>query len=159
MQILKKKEYSHFFENSNEKNLIKHGSKIILLPEVLVGYTEIDEQGFEFANDCKKKNFNILILSNWDPYSFELLNKKFSNLFNLFEESNIFIPAKIGYLKPEAQAFEYIAKNMNLELNETFFIDDGAANTEAAKALGINSIHHASWQNTKNIFNKIISRT
>ena len=43
--------------------------------------------------------------------------------------------------KPSKECFEFVLKNENLNAEETLFIDDSETNIEAAKEVGLNTIH------------------
>jgi putative hydrolase of the HAD superfamily len=44
-------------------------------------------------------------------------------------------------IKPEAEIYDYLLKEFNLEAESTVFIDDSRKNIEAASAKGIRVIH------------------
>lgn len=145
-----KEEFNSFFKNKEEKNLIKFGSEIILDPTILTNFTELYAEGLDFVKKCKMNGFKVAILSNWDPHSFKLIKTKFGDLFNLFEDKNIFIPADIGHIKPDIESYEFILKTNNLSPNSTFFVDDSLTNIEGAKQLGIKSVvHNGNWKDTE----------
>ncbi len=49
----------------------------------------------------------------------------------------IFLSCEIGWLKPAAEAFHAALDSMALPPGEVLFLDDGATNVQAARALGI----------------------
>jgi len=144
-----KPEHDLFFKNNQEKNLIKYGAGFILVPHKLVPLTQLSKEGLEFVQKCKQSGLRILILSNWDPHSFQLIKEKFPELFSLFDEQDIVIPAYIGSIKPEDAAFNYMVTHLNLDIANTFFVDDSATNVNAARKYGIVSVVHRDWQQTE----------
>jgi FMN phosphatase YigB (HAD superfamily) len=144
-----KSEYDYLFANQELRSLIKHGSKHVLLPDLATNLTEIIDEALLFLEKCKKKNIEIAIISNWDPYSFELIKNKFPELFNLFPEQNIIIPAQIGVCKPSVKIYEHAIKKLECNLNESFFVDDNQKNIESSQSYGITSIHHKNWEDTE----------
>jgi FMN phosphatase YigB (HAD superfamily) len=146
-----KAEFSSFFKTDFEKNLIKFGSEIILLPNKLTEFTDLYVEGYEFVKKCKVKNIRISILSNWDPLSFKLIQVKFKDLFSLFDAKDLYIPATIGFIKPETEIYEYILKNANADPKKTFFVDDSSLNVAGATKVGIKSVlHKGNWHETEN---------
>lgn len=141
--------HDDFFTTIQEKNLIRYGAELVLVPSDLVYITALDVDGFEFVKKCKKNGLRLFILSNWDPASFELVRKKFPELFAMFDESDIIIPAKIGFIKPQAHAFEYFTRNLQGDAAQLFFVDDSAANVAAAQQCGITSVRHHNWGQTE----------
>jgi len=142
-------EYSSFFKNMQEKNLIQHGSEFILLPHKLISLTFIDLDGFEFVKKCKKSGRRIMILSNWDAQSFALIKNKFSELFNLFDPNDIVIPAYAGFMKPEIEIYRHMIEKLKLDSSKTFFVDDVAKNIATAKECGIRGVVHCNWKQTE----------
>ncbi len=141
-------EFDFFFKNKQERNLIKHGSELILLPEKLVMLTQLNQDGFEFVKKCKRNGIRILFLSNWDPESFVLIKDKFQELFRLCNSDDIVIPAQIGFIKPDLRAFDYMIKSLKCDITKTFFVDDSSTNVAAAQKYGITSILHQNWKQT-----------
>ncbi len=141
--------YASFFKSTQEKNLIKYGSEHILDPEKLVALTGLNPQGLAFVKKCKQSGLRILIISNWDPESFAAIKKKFPELFSLFNEQDIFIPADCGFIKPERELYNHVIAKANLAIGNTFFVDDSASNVAGAQQCGIISIVHSDWQKTE----------
>lgn len=147
--VIESPEHEQFFKSVHERNLIKHGSEYILLPEQLVALTQLQEEGFEFIKRCKQKGIRIVMLSNWDPTSFIVAKEKFKELFALCNEEDIIIPAYAGYIKPEPEIFAYVIKKTGVDASKAFFVDDSAVNVAAGQKHGITSIVHRSWQQTE----------
>ncbi|HEV2601932.1 MAG TPA: HAD-IA family hydrolase [Candidatus Babeliales bacterium] len=154
-----RQEYDSFFISPQERNLIKYGSEFILVPEKLTPLTLLDQEGFAFVKKCKNHGIRTLILSNWDPESFAFIKDTFPELFALFDEHDIVIPAHVGFIKPEVEIFEYMVRNLSLDVEKTIFVDDSATNTSAAQRYGIQSVTHRDWQQTEQelarIFNEL----
>jgi len=144
-----KDEYSYFFKNDSERELIAQGI-YLLLPENLVKITNMDAQGFNIVKECYNAGHELFILSNWDAISIELVKNKFPELFSMFKSENIIISGQHKKTKPNNDAFQ-IALGDN-DPAEYYFIDDLQENIDAANALGINGILHSNWKSTNNIF-------
>ena len=57
---------------------------------------------------------------------------------NTFEK--LFVSSEIGLRKPDAEAFEFILKELSLKPDELLFFDDTLENIEGAKRLGIQTV-------------------
>lgn len=53
----------------------------------------------------------------------------------------IVISSEVGMIKPNADIFQYILQKMNVQPEETIFIDDNPSNVKAAAELGITGVH------------------
>lgn len=107
-----KSEFDKFFNNAHERALIKYGIEFVLMPDLLVEYTEIIKEVFEFVKKCKDNNIKLAIISNWDPGSFKLMRAKLPEFFNLFHEDHIVIPHMLGKTKPALEIYDYTVKNL-----------------------------------------------
>lgn len=148
-------EHYSFFKDSNERNLIKYGAEHILISVQLAELTELNPQGIAFVQRCKQQGIRCLVLSNWDPESFELIKHKFPKLFSLFDEKDIFIPANLGFMKPEAQAFEKVINKAGLDKSTTLFIDDSPMNVVGAQMCNIHAVYHREWGETEKMVKQI----
>lgn len=144
-----KTKFSDFFKNEHEKSLIKYGIEFVLIPEQLIELTEVIEEGLEFVKRCRDNNIKLAIISNWDSESFKLIKIKFSEFFNLFHEQNIIIPNMLGKTKPSLEIYDYAIRKINADVSNCFFIDDSKLNVESARILGIKSVHHKNWKETR----------
>jgi glucose-1-phosphatase len=92
-----------------------------------------------------KKKYKTFLLSNTNEIHTIAFQQMFRDEFNQqslesqFHEA--FYSQRIGHRKPNAGAFEFVLKRHQLLPVETLFIDDSFANIEAAKALGIQTVH------------------
>jgi FMN phosphatase YigB (HAD superfamily) len=153
-----KSEHKNFFRDESERLLIKHGAPMMLVPEQLAQWSILHKDALEFVKGCKAQDLRLLILSNWDPESFELLQKKYPEFFAHFDNEDIFIPATLGYSKPDPKAFDEIIKNRNLDLQKIIFIDDSATNVKAAQEYGLTAILHRDWDQTRLSLKELASK-
>lgn len=89
--------YSSFFKSAHEQMLIKHGADMMLNPKKLVNYGHLYPQALEFIKHCHKNGTRVIILSNWDPGSFDMLVQTYPEIFDLIPEHDRFIPAMSGF--------------------------------------------------------------
>ncbi len=89
------------------------------------------------------------LLSNTNDIHIEEINSYLKKEFKLPDLSSLFekmyLSYKIGMRKPDAEIFEFVLKENNLNPTETLFIDDSIQHVEAAKKLGI----EAYWLDAK----------
>jgi len=126
--------------NNYDVKLLQTIRKIIFEPEELVKRHQIIEDGFLFAKTCKEQGHDLYILSNWDGESFELVVKKFPELFNLFDSDKIVTSGKTGLIKPDPKIYEYILTQYNLNPKECIFYDDQEVNIKGAETFGIHGV-------------------
>jgi len=91
-------------------------------------------------NLAAEKKYRLFLLSNTNalhiPYLAEKWGaEKFNRFKNCFEK--FYLSQEIGMRKPNAEIFEFVLNENGLKAEETFFIDDGKDNTDAAEKLGI----------------------
>ena len=63
----------------------------------------------------------------------------------------------IGYAKPEAGAYEYVADKLDVRLDECVFIDDRQDYVDGATAIGMKAILFSSTRQLKHDLNAILS--
>jgi putative hydrolase of the HAD superfamily len=87
-----------------------------------------------------KSKYNLYLLSNTN----EIHLKRFRNIFfdsNGYIFDNLFVKAyyshEIGYRKPNLEAYISVLDDASLKPEETLFVDDLNANTNAAASLGM----------------------
>ena len=96
-----------------------------------------------FLKNLKEKHpHHLILLSNTNDMHIEwvksnwgvLLYNEFKSCFDQF-----YLSHEIHLRKPDASIFHFVLNENNLLAQETVFIDDTPANTEAAKELGIHT--------------------
>lgn len=92
-----------------------------------------------------RKRYNIYLLSNTNEIHYNAFTKTFKKEFNNENFDELFIKAyyshQLGLRKPSKEIFETVLKNEKLNAAETLFIDDSEANVNAAKSVGLQTIH------------------
>ncbi len=91
------------------------------------------------------RKYKIYLLSNTNAIHHEAFIKKYRDTIEDKAFDELFVRAyyshAIGLRKPSKEIFETILKNENLVADETVFIDDSETNIEAAKLVGLQTIH------------------
>ncbi len=89
---------------------------------------------------AKSEKYRLFLLSNTNELHIEWIRndwgeelyQEFKNCFEKF-----YLSHEIGLRKPNADIYEFVLNENNLNAAETFFIDDTLENTLAAEKLGI----------------------
>lgn len=80
----------------------------------------------------------LYLLSNTNESHFDFIEDNY-RISRHFQE--LILSHEVGCAKPEPEIYHEILKRSGLQPYECLFIDDLAPNIEAAKAVGINTIH------------------
>ncbi len=139
-------EQGTFFASHREKELIKKAVAAVFNPHTLAhnmrpiraGIRLLEQCATEINPDGTPRN-KLIALSNWDPFSFEILHELNRDVFGFFDD--ILISGRTGFIKPRKAAFQYLVDLHKLNPTECLFIDDREENLEAAEALGFNTFH------------------
>jgi glucose-1-phosphatase len=97
----------------------------------------------EFLNTLKPK-YKLFLLSNTNHIHLNAFNKiylekKRDKLFEAFFDK-AYYSCKMGLRKPNADIYEFVLTENNLDAGKVLFVDDSAQNIEAAKILGMQTI-------------------
>jgi 2-haloacid dehalogenase len=95
----------------------------------------------ELLERLKAAGKRLYALSNWSAETFPLAQQRFDFL-KLFDQ--IIISGEVGLIKPDPRIFELLLERIRLPAQECIFIDDSAANIEAARQMGFHCIHFQS---------------
>ena len=87
--------------------------------------------------ELRSTDVRLLALSNWSAELFPIARERFDFL-GWFE--GILISGDVGVNKPDRRIFDHLAEQFGIEPEAALFIDDSAANVDAAKALGFRAI-------------------
>jgi 2-haloacid dehalogenase len=93
------------------------------------------------VRDLTRAAVPCYVLSNMEAETFPLRYERYP-FFTLFD--GIVISGVEGMAKPDREIFELVLGRFGLRAESTLFIDDNAANIEAASALGMPTVHFES---------------
>lgn len=94
--------------------------------------------------DKLQSKYNLFLLSNTNKIHLREFNKIFhhkirkKNFEQFFQKA--YYSCDIGLRKPDADCFEHVLQENNLNPAQTIFIDDSAQNIEAAQSLDLHAI-------------------
>jgi 2-haloacid dehalogenase len=103
-------------------------------PEMLAG--EI-EGAVDVLAELRAARVRLVALSNWSAEMFPFARARFEFL-EWFE--GIVISGDVGVNKPDPRIFEYLVERFDIEPGAAVFVDDSAANVDAAASLGFRAI-------------------
>jgi FMN phosphatase YigB (HAD superfamily) len=88
--------------------------------------------------------YNLYMLSNTSSLHVPVFEKMYLesagvSMHDVF--TKIYYSHEIGYLKPDAEAWEYVINDAGIEAGETLFLDDSIQNIKASLELGFKAIH------------------
>jgi len=83
-------------------------------------------------------NHDLFVLSNMHKTSIHYLESNY-DFWDLFRARTI--SCRIKMVKPEPEIFRHLLDSNSLAPQDTIFVDDMLANTQAAEAFGIRTIH------------------
>jgi 2-haloacid dehalogenase len=99
---------------------------------------EISEN-VRILEDLSAANVPLFAITNFSREKFELA-KAHHQFFRLF--NGIVVSGDVGLLKPDPRIFDAFFRSYGFAAAECIFIDDSAANIEAARKLGMDAIHY-----------------
>lgn len=88
----------------------------------------------------------VYALTNYPEPSFTLTAERFPFLTRL---DGYVVSAREKVAKPDTAIFRLILEKYALRPEETLFVDDSAANIEAARKMGLITWHYQGWQEMK----------
>jgi len=106
-------------------------------PSLAASQVTIDPM-ITIAKNFKDAGYKIYILSNWDPYSFELIKEAYPQIFDLCD--GMVISGYEQIAKPDEAIFQKLINQYDLNPQECIFIDDEPYNIATAQKLGFTAI-------------------
>jgi len=111
------------------------------------------KEGITLLNQChesaQKYGHKLFVCSNWSLRYIEMLEQDFPDIFKVFD--GIVTPTVAQAKKPDPKIFSYLLDTYNLNPSHSIFIDDQAANVEAARHLGMIGICLSNFNEIRNL--------
>jgi putative hydrolase of the HAD superfamily len=105
---------------------------------------EIPPHRVDFLEKLRTK-YRIFLLSNTNKIHYDFYQDQFRKMYSYPSLDSLFEKAyysfKLKLYKPDPAIFEFVLKDSGLKPEETVFIDDFKTNIDAAKQLGLHTIH------------------
>lgn len=147
-QLFQKLETGKISEESFYKELNRR-TGLNLLPEAIriawnAMLLNFREGSLHFLDNISSK-YRIFLLSNTNYIHLTSFNKIFlikkrEKPFDKYFEK-AFYSCEIGLRKPDRICYEWVLKETGINAGKTLFIDDSVQNIEAAKKVGLQTIH------------------
>lgn len=87
------------------------------------------------------RGYALYGLTNWSAEKYALTSRKYP-LFDLFDD--VVVSGEVKLVKPDPRIYALLLEKIGRPAAECLFIDDSAANVEAARQLGFQAIHFKS---------------
>jgi putative hydrolase of the HAD superfamily len=100
----------------------------------------LDEELIQFLNSCRP-HYKTAILSN----AWKNLREVLAETYHIIEGQtvdHILISAELGFAKPDPKIYKILADTLACQYHEILFVDDFIENIQAARSLGIQTIHY-----------------
>lgn len=101
------------------------------------------ENSLKFLDSIRSK-YNLYLLSNTNHIHLDAFNKIYyqAERSKAFEKhfDKAYYSCEMGLRKPNADIYEFVLKENNLNPSETLFVDDSVQNVEAARLAGMQAI-------------------
>lgn len=142
-----------FYAEFNKRTGLK------LLPEEINGawnamLLTFREESLTFLEQLKHK-YRMFLLSNTNEIHYEIFKQIYHGDQRKFAFEEYFEKAyysfEMGKRKPNADIFQVVLKENNLKPNTTLFIDDTIQNIEAARKIGMHTVHLTAGMRIENI--------
>ena len=144
MQALQNKEQNTQHNlNSTEIAQAHRIIKAFFDPLVLARCMKPIKISTELVIQCSQNPLNTLyVISNWDAQSYAYLLQTYAGEAPLsyIPFNNILISADSGFIKPQAEIYDFFLAKYKLDPNTCFFIDDQKENIEGAQTRDIDGI-------------------
>lgn len=134
---------------------LSHDVRRVLHNDWVDDVIHIMPETLDFFYELKQKGYKIYILSNFCEESFAKVYARDS----FFKDADgMIISAHVKLIKPDRAIYEVLTERYALSPRESVFIDDNAANIEAAEAYGIHGILFTNIADCKLKFDDCVNR-
>ena len=102
-----------------------------------------------------RKSYKLYLLSNTNPVIMSwALSSQFSEKGKSLDQyfDKMYLSYKMGVTKPNPKIYEHLISDSGIIPSETLFVDDGAANIEAGKTLGMRVFQPKNGEDFRYIF-------
>lgn len=126
------------FERILATSLSREGAEVAAedLIARIFGPMELDRAMWALVGAAREAGVRTCLVSNsWGTSIYDD-----DQLATVFDE--VVISAAVGLRKPDAEIFRLSADRVAVDVTRCAFIDDLAANVDAARALGMHAVHH-----------------
>jgi len=131
----------NIYKSLEEKEIILSLAKAPFNAHSFAHHTSLVPMGAALLKACKEAGHTIMICSNWDKHSFELVKQKYWNeIFQYIEPQHIIVSGAVNKLKPSKDMYTHVIACAQQAPSECVFFDDLAENRKAAETCGIRTV-------------------
>jgi len=128
-------EFSDFIEKVNNKLNIPLTTEE--MNQILKDAINPNKEVIKIAKELKK-DFRMIMLSNNNSPTINILKKEHKDLVSIFEK--LFFSSELKIRKPDRRIFDIALEDIKLKPEECIFIDDKEKNVIAANNIGIHGV-------------------
>jgi len=116
---------------------------------------EMPEYKLIMLEELKRKGYRLYLLSNTNPV---IMSWAFSSAFSPQGKSieeffdKLYLSYQIGYTKPHPEIYRFMFNDSGMIPSESLFIDDGSANVEMGKQLGMKTYLAENGEDFRHLF-------
>jgi 2-haloacid dehalogenase len=133
------------FAEATRALLPRHADKLELIEAFGQRFSEMIRGPIEgtvaVLSELKQRGVPVYGISNWSAETFPPQRSRFAFL-SWFDD--LVISGEVGIIKPDPRIFAILLERNRIDPQTAVFIDDVAANADAASRLGIHGIHFRS---------------
>lgn len=140
----------NFFSSACERTLIERLTKTVFDPQLHAQIMFPIKQGVELVKLLAAEKdadgnprHELMILSNFSDEAFQLLYKKYPEIFKYFKPEKIFISSRFkcfAGLKPSPLLYQHVMAKTQSPANDIVFLDDQLVNCQGAEFCGWSAI-------------------
>lgn len=136
------------------ENVPEYKTEIEEIFEHMGEIVSLYDYAIPWIREVKAKGYGVYILSNWSRPAYEANLE--TNLRFLKEVDGAVMSFREGIIKPDPEIYGRICSRYDIKPQEAVFLDDNAANIEAARAFGLNAIHFQNYEQAKDELNQYL---
>jgi HAD superfamily hydrolase (TIGR01549 family) len=136
--LVAKLDQKPFFASPLEKKIIKKIVTVMFDPTIRADLYLPLKNGIKLLKQCKAAGHRVYLLSNMDSPLIKLLDKKYPEIFNLFD--GITISGDVQMIKPHANIYQHVLKTHAIDPSICYVLDDQEENIVGAKNAGLRAI-------------------
>lgn len=116
----------------------------------------LDQALLQFIQSCRPRFITAFLTNAWQG-----ARKSLAEDFGIIEGQTVdhlLISSELGIAKPDQRIYRMLSEKIKCRYDQMLFVDDFLENIEAAKALGIDTIHYRPGMNLINEIESIINQ-
>lgn len=108
----------------------------------------------KWVQNIKSRGYRVYILSNYGEEAFALSKERYTFLQHVDGQ---IISSEVKLMKPDHRIYQTLFERFGFNPEEAVFIDDNVDNIQAAKELGVKTVHFQSYEQGSQELETILS--